>query len=202
MVLSGGTVISKFRPLNSRPLNNRERNILRLALAVALLLVLSNGIPALQSMYQDRSIQIEQLLTDIEREQRLLEETEQWQARAAQTNEQRERLDDMLFESGTAPMLTASIQRLIRQHATQSGINITSTELAETESSGDWIKLEQSLSFVMDNQQSIMNFLRVLEQSRPYLAVQDFSMRRARNQFIGDITVVGFSRQNDTGEAE
>ena len=99
-------------------------------------------------------------------------------------------------------MLTASIQRLIRQHATQSGINITSTELAETESSGDWTKLEQSLSFVMDNQQSIMNFLRVLDQSRPYLAVQDFSMRRARNQFIGDITVVGFSRQNDTEEAE
>jgi len=195
MVFPGASLIvlsllkNKFRQLTSR-----EKNILRLALLFLLLMLLSNGVPALRAVYAERSAVIEQLRDDIAREQRLIEDEELWEQRREQIHSQMQDMEAQVFQSGTVPMLTANIQRLVRQYAGESGITITSTRLAESRQSDGWLVVEQSMSFALDNQSNTLGFLNRLESSRPYLGVTSFNMRHNRNQYTGDITVVGFSR--------
>lgn len=99
------------------------------------------------------------------------------------------------------PVLAANIQRRVRQIAQKSGVTITSSSLAESRESDGWLLVEQTLSFNLDNQSNTMDFLSRLDASEPWLAVSYFSMRRSRNLYSGDITVVGFSRDPDTASA-
>lgn len=183
-----------FLQVRFRQLTSREKNILRLAVVLGLLILLSNGIPALRAVYAERSATIEQLRDQITREQRLIEDEELWLQRRAEIQDQMQDMQAQIFQSGTVPMLTANIQRLVRQYAGESGVTITSTRLAESRESDGWLVVEQSMSFALDNQSNTLGFLNRLEASRPYLGVTSFNMRHNRNQYTGDITVVGFSR--------
>jgi hypothetical protein len=178
-----------------RQLAVREKNILRAALVLALLLLVSNGLPQLRAIHQERALDITQLRDSIEREQRLIEDAGQWAERRQVTEAQEPELHNKVFSGNSTTMLTAAIQRQLRQLAGEAGINITSTRLAETSQSGDWLKMQQSISFTTTDQTAIMRLLQQLEESQPYLGVVDFSLRRARNQFTGELTVVGFSRE-------
>lgn len=194
-----------------RALTAREKNILRLALLLVVVLVLSNGIPALRAIHNERALAIETLRDEIAREQRLVEDTGQWQQRRQEIDEILGNLDAQLFfgsgvarngEPGarpTAPMLTANIQRLVRQYAAEAGVTITSTRLAESREADGWLLVEQSLSFNLDDQAKTLDFLSRLDASEPWLGVKYFSMRRNRNMYAGDITVVGFARLDDSG---
>ncbi len=53
--------------------------------------------------------------------------------------------------------------------------------------------VSQEMDFVID-QEKILPFLDKLEQSRPRLHVTEFSINRNRRQFLGSITVTGFSK--------
>lgn len=183
-----------FLQVRFRQLTSREKNILRLAVVLGFLIILSNGIPALRAVYAERSATIEQLRDQITREQRLIEDEELWVQRRAEIQNQMQDMQAQIFQSGTVPMLTANIQRLVRQYAGESGVTITSTRLAESRESDGWLVVEQSMSFALDNQSNTLGFLNRLEASRPYLGVTSFNMRHNRNQYTGDITVVGFSR--------
>lgn len=191
-------------PLGLRALTSREKNILRLALVLALLIGLSNGIPMVRDVYQERAERIERLRLDIAREQRLLEDTELWQQRRQDIDRQLQTLDAQLFTGNdnapgarpTVPVLAANIQRRVRQIAQETGVTITSSSLAESRETDDWLLVEQTLSFNLDNQSNTMDFLQQLDASQPWLAVSYFSMRRNRNMYSGEITVVGFSREN------
>lgn len=185
-----------------RTLTPREKNILRLALVLALIIALSNGIPVLRDLYSERAQTIEELRLDIAREQRLLEDTGLWQQRREDIDRQLQTLDAQLFTGNanapgarpTVPVLAANIQRLVRQHAQETGVTITSTSLADSRAADGWLLVEQTLSFNLDNQSNTIDFLERLDASEPWLAVSYFSMRRNRNMYSGDITVVGFSR--------
>lgn len=185
-----------------RSLTSREKNILRLAVILALIIGLSSGFPVIRDIYNDRAQTIERLRLDIAREQRLLDDAELWQQRRQEIDQQLQSLDARLFSGNgsaqggrpTAPVLAANIQRLVRQIAQQSGVTITSTSLADSRETDGWLLVEQTLSFNLDNQANTMDFLARLDASRPWLAVSHFSMRRNRNMYSGDITVVGFSR--------
>ncbi len=183
----------------SRSLTSREKNILRLGAAVAVVLLLSNGIPALTKVYQARADRIEQLRDEIAREQRLVDDTSVWRERRTQIEEQRPQLDSLVFPGNATPMLTAAIQRQVREYAAAAGVIINSTRLAESEQTEGWLKVEQSLSFTLTDQSGTLSFLRQLENAAPFLGVTDFSMRRNRNQYTGDITVVGLSRSAGNG---
>jgi hypothetical protein len=199
MVFSGAPlIVLNFLQLKFRQLTSREKNILRLALLFAVLMLLSNGVPAVRAVYAERSATIEQLRDAIAREQRLIEDQDLWEQRRADIQNQMQDMQAQAFQSGTVPMLTANIQRLVRQYASESGITITSTRLAESKESNGWLMVEQSMSFALDNQSNTLGFLNRLEESRPYLGVTSFSMRHNRNQYTGDITVVGFSRVMST----
>lgn len=179
-------------------LSARERNILMLALALGVLVVLSRGVPALRGMYAERALQIEQLRDAIVREQRLIDDTELWRERRENLEADTDSLDARLFTGNSSPMVAAAIQRQVRQYAADAGINIVSARLAEPQETGDWLMVAQSLSFTLSNQSATLEFLGRLEQSSPYLGVTRFTMRRARNQYTGEITVVGFSRLDDS----
>lgn len=178
-----------------RQLTAREKNILRAALVLALLLLVSNGVPQLRALHQERALEITRLRDSIEREQRLIEDAAQWAERRQATEAQEPDLHNKVFSGNSTAMLTAAIQRQLRQLASEAGVNITSTRLAETSQSGEWLKMQQSVSFTTTDQTAIMRLLQQLENAQPYLGVVDFNLRRARNQFTGELTVVGFSRE-------
>ncbi|MEX0739241.1 MAG: hypothetical protein WD071_07860 [Pseudohongiella sp.] len=190
-----------------RSLTSREKNILRLAIVLALVIGLANGIPMLRNTYSERAQAIEQLRTDIAREQRLLENAELWQQRRRDIDQQLQTLDARLFTGNaqgampTVPVLAANIQRLTRQYAQETGVTITSTSLAESRETRGWLLVEQTLSFNLDNQGNTLDFLARLDASEPWLAVSYFTMRRNRNQYSGEITVVGFSRDTTIAAA-
>jgi hypothetical protein len=178
-------------------MSRREKNILALAIVVGIIFVISQVLPSVRGAYASRADSIEQLQTDIERERRLFADADLWQARRADVEAQGVDLSNQLFQEASVPLISASIQRLVREYATQSGISVTSTRLAESMAADGWTLVEQELSIVTGEQSNILRFLQQLESSSPVLGVSAFSLRRNRNQYAGSITVVGFSRDPD-----
>lgn len=192
-----------------RALTSREKIILRLALVLALIIGLSYAVPVVRESYNERAQTIERLRLDIARERRLQDDAELWQQRRMDIDQQLQDLDAQLFNGNgggqgampTVPVLAANIQRRVRQVAQESGVTITSSSLAESRETDGWLLVEQTLSFNLDNQSNTMDFLARLDASDPWLAISYFSMRRNRNMYSGDLTVVGFSRDPGTNAA-
>ena len=182
-------------------MTKREKNILQLAALVGVVFLLTQGLPSIRAAYQSRAEQQAQLQLEIEREQRLIEDAAQWSERRAEVEARGNDLSDRLFQESSIPLISATMQRLLRDYATQSDINVTSTKLAESSSTDGWLLVQQELSILTSNQSNILRFLERVETSRPMLAVSTFSIRRNRNQYAGTITVVGFSKSATQGDA-
>lgn len=177
-----------------RPLETREKRILGLALFVAVIFLLTNGLPALLSLYDSRSQQLEGLRADIDREQRLISSAADWSQRRADVEQRLPQLELGLFLADSSALLAAAIQRQAREIGADNGVIITSVSLAETSIAGEWLTVEQTMSFALGDQNSTLRFLNALKQSQPFLGVSRFDLRGNRSQYIGEITVVGFSR--------
>lgn len=175
-------------------MTNRERKILLLAAAIGVVFAITQGFPALQQKYAQNKAGLEQVQANIDRENRLLEDSDVWQERRLQTQEELVNLQMRTIQEGTVPLISANIQRVVREHANRSGISITSTKLAESMRADGWLLVEQELSIQTENQGNVLGFLRSVENSNPKLGITAFSLRRNRNQYSGTITVVGFSR--------
>lgn len=177
-----------------RTLTAREKRILALALVTALLLLVVNGLPMISGWYQTRSDAIANLQIEIEREQRLISDADLWTQRRQEAEQSVRELEASLFDAGSIALLTAGIQRQVRQIATETALTITSANLAESRTTGNWILVEQTLAFTTEDQNNTLIFLQRLKDTQPTLKVTGFSMRRNRNIYAGEITVVGFSR--------
>ncbi len=182
-------------------MTRRETRIVYAAVAVAVLLLVVRGLPVVTGIYAERQASIELIRDDMARELALSENTELWRQRREEIEARLGSLDAQVFHGGTLPLLTANIQRMVRQYATETGVTINSTRLAESRETDGWLLVEQELSFTMDNQSNTLGFLRRLEESTPWLGVSSFTMRRSRNLYTGSITVVGFSRVNAAAQA-
>lgn len=182
-------------------MTKREKNIVMLAAVVGVVFVLTQGLPSLKNIYGTRSEAIAQLQTDILREQSLIEDAQLWSERREDAQLRGNDLGARLFQETSIPLISANIQRLVREYANEAEVNITSTKLAESMSADGWLLVEQELSILTDNQAKVMALLSSIETSDPLLGVSTFSIRRNRNQYAGTITVVGFSRTNDANEA-
>lgn len=177
-----------------RPLLTREKRILGLALFVAVVFLLGNGFPAMLDVYRSRDLQVQTLLTDIDREQRLIAGADDWAQRRIDAQLRLTELQSNLFVAGNSALLAAAIQRQAREAGLENGVTITSVSLAESNSAADWLMVEQTMAFALSDQNSMLRFLNSLRQSQPFLGISRFDLRRNRNQYIGEITVVGFSR--------
>ena len=176
-----------------RPLLTREKRILGLALFVAVVFLLGNGFPAMLDVYRSRDLQVQTLLTDIDREQRLIAGADDWAQRRIDAQLRLTELQSNLFVAGNSALLAAAIQRQAREAGLENGVTITSVSLAESNSAADWLMVEQTMAFALADQNSLLRFLNALRQSQPFLGISRVDMRRNRNQYIGEITVVGFS---------
>jgi len=175
-------------------MTKRERNILLVAVAVGAVFLGVQALPAVLTIHEERAANIDRLRVEIDRERRLLEAAESWQQQRQETEQRQEALASQVFEGTAVPLISANIQRLVRDHATSNGIAVTSAGLAESLQSEGWLLVQQELSFQTADQRNLLAFLQALDTSRPWLAVNSFSVRRNRNQYSGEITVVGFSR--------
>ena len=186
--------MSLMSSLGLAPRSPREKRILVLGAIVAAAFLLTTAVPAARDLYQQRTIVLDGLRMEIEREQRLAEDEDTWRQRRDEIEARATDMETQVFGSATVPLLSASIQRLVREHAGASDINITATRLAESLQADGWLLVEQSVSFNLGDQGNLPGFIERLEQSRPWLGVSSFSIRHNRNQYTGDITVVGFAR--------
>jgi len=112
-------------------ISKRERNILMLAAAVALLFAVTSGWPAIASVYAQRQGNIESVEIDIAREQRLIENTASWRERRVEVESQIAELNRQSFTGETIPIVEANIQRELSLQARDSGITVSSTRLAD-----------------------------------------------------------------------
>jgi hypothetical protein len=206
MALPGASLMSLLRKLPEvavrRPLLQREKRILGLAAFVAVVFLLTNGVPALLDVFRSRNLQIENLRADIDREQRLIDGADDWAQRRADADQRLSDIESSLFTAGSAALLAAAIQRQAREIGSENGLIVTSVSLAESNISADWLMVEQTMSFALGDQNSMLRFLNALKQSEPFLGVSSLDLRRNRNQYIGEITVVGFSRLTTSTQSE
>ena len=175
-------------------ISKRERNILLLAAAVALLFAVTSGWPAITSVYDQRQGNIESVEIDIAREQRLIENTASWRERRVEVESQIAELNRQSFTGGTIPIVEANIQRELSLLARDSGITVSSTRLADLLVRDAWLFIRQEMSFRTSDQANTARFLERLENSVPRLRVTSLNVSRSRNQYSGSITVVGFAR--------
>lgn len=175
-------------------ISKRERNILLMAAAVALIFATTSILPAVQNIYQFRKDSIDSVQLDIEREQRLIQNTASWRERRVEAESKTAELQVQLFSGETIPIVEANIQRALSRYARDSGISVSSTRLAEQLESPDWLLIRQEMSFRTNDAANTVSFLEKLQSSAPRLRVTDFSVNRSRNQYSGSITVVGFAR--------
>jgi hypothetical protein len=185
-------------------MTKREKNILYAALAVGLVFVLTQGFPAIKNQYSARADKIAELQTSLQRERRLIEDAQMWSEQRAQVLIRGDELAAQLFQDNSLPLVSANMQRLVRDYANEANVSITSTKLAESMETAGWLLVEQELTIVTSDQSYILSFLNKIETSSPLLGVSSFSVRRNRNQYAGTITVVGFSRTTgqSTGAAD
>jgi len=175
-------------------ISTREKNILLLAGLVAAVFFVSSISPAISAKYSNRAESIDRVSLDIEREQRLIAETDRWRERRQAAQEAQARLEKQVFTGGTIPVIEANIQRKLSADARDSGIAVNSTRLAERLETEGWLLISQEMSFSTKNAANTVTFLQKLQVSEPRLRVTDFSINRSRNQYSGSITVVGFAR--------
>lgn len=177
-------------------ISSREKNILIMAGVVALLFISTRVFPAIKQVYLARQDSIESVQLDIEREQRLIENTASWRDRRVGADSKRAELEVQIFSGDTVPIVEANIQRALSLYARDSGITVSSTRLAETLEMDGWILISQEMSFRTNDAANTVGFLQKLEDSTPRLRVTDFNLTRSRNQYSGSITVVGFARSD------
>lgn len=176
--------------------STRERNILIMAGVVALVFISTSVFPAVKRTYLERQASIESVQLDIEREQRLIDNTASWRERRVEAEAMRAELETQVFRGTTVPIVEANIQRALSQYAREADITVSSTRLAETLDDNGWLLISQEMSFRTNDAANTVTLLQRLEESKPRLHVTDFNLSRNRNQYSGSITVVGFARSN------
>lgn len=175
-------------------ISTRERNIVVLAAIVALIFAINTGLPALRGIYQQRAENIEGVLLDITREQRLIEAMADWRDQRIEVEVKAQQLEAQIFTGDTVPIIAANIQRVISGYAREAGISVNSTRLADRLDTDGWLLISQEVSFRTSEQANSIAFLEKLETSAPRLWVTDYNFSASRSQYSGSITVVGFAR--------
>ena len=180
--------------IKNMKLNLRENKVFYLAAIVAIAFIATTILPTVQTLYLERQENIEGVLLDIDREQRLIENTATWRERRVLTEQRAMELDQEIFSGTTIPLIEADIQRNLSQYVRDSGILVNATRLAERLETDSWLMISQEMSFRTANASNAVGLLERLENSLPRLFLKDFSINRTRAQYTGSITVVGFAR--------
>jgi hypothetical protein len=125
----------------------------------------------------------------------LKSEAEKWQKDFQTVSQQVETTESSLLNGETRALVSARVQSLLKEHASNAKINLTSVDLPEFVETGEWLLLTQSLKFEANSQQ-LMDFLQILQQSmiKFWVVNVDVSVVRT-NHIIGSLKISAFSRK-------
>lgn len=175
-------------------MNKKERNLVILAGVLFAAVVVLRVVPLITGYYADGQQEITRLQNRIDNYRQLIAETGRWIEREQAMRGQVEEMAGWVFTGSSANFIVTSVQRQLTRTAAEAGLTVRETPLPTFVESGDWLVVNQEISFLLDRQEDILKFLNLLEKSTPHLFVTDFSISRNRRQYVGSLIVTGFGR--------
>jgi len=174
-------------------MQQRERKLVLLAAMLFALVLLVRIVPAIVDYYQQGRDDVALLQERIARYQALAAATQEWQERQQLKALEVGELESSVFQGSDANLIGNSVQRSLRSAVERSELGIREMSVSRYSYVGDWLFVTQDMSFTLD-QDNVLPFLSALQELRPRLFVQSFSVTRNRRQYTGNITVTGFGR--------
>ena len=138
--------------------------------------------------------EIEFLEQRIQRLRYLVEEAPFIKDEEALKREEIAALQNWVFTGQDPNLIGSSVQRQLNQAVNEADLVVrqySTPRFAETEG---WLMVIQEMDFVIE-QENIIEFLMLLENSAPKLHITEFNINRNRRQYTGSITVTGFSKK-------
>ncbi len=179
-------------------MKNNDKKLVAVAAILFLLVVIVRVIPLLKESYNEDLQEIEFLEQRIARMRSLMEEAPFIKDDEAARREEVAALASWTFTGQDPNLIGTSVQRQLRQAVEEAGVlprSYNTPRIAEAEG---WLLITQEMDFVIE-QNAILQFLDLLENSRPRLHVTEFTINRNRRQYTGSITVTGFSKKSFGG---
>lgn len=178
-------------------MKGNERRMLLLLGALLGLALLLEGLPRAVAVFSGQRDELARLEQRVERHRQLAEATAQWQQRERDMQAMEEEYRNWVLEGDNPGLAGSSVQRLLRQAVAESGISMREMSVARVSASGEWLTVSQDLSFSLDEQQ-VLPFLDAIDALRPRLFITAFSLSHNRRQYLGSLSVTGFSRRSQT----
>ena len=176
-------------------MKTNEKKLVGLALLLLLALITVRVVPSLKTSYEDGLKEIELLEQQIARLQFMVEEFFIIQDREASRREDVAVLESLMFTGQDPNLIGSGVQRQLRQAVDEAGLLVRQYSTPRFIEIDGWLLVVQEMDFVIE-QEKILQFLNLLENSSPKLHITEFNINPNRRQYTGSITVTGFSKQN------
>jgi hypothetical protein len=174
-------------------MKKNERKLLLLAGALFVAVLLVRVAPVVGAYYDQQREEVALLEERLDRYRDLIADTGRWIEREQARRAEVAQLEDWVF-SGSPGLVGASVQRELRRIAGEAGLQVRETPPPRPGRIDGWVVYQQEMSFLIE-QDKILKFLNLLEQSRPRLFVTEFNITQSRRTYTGSLTVTGFSRE-------
>jgi hypothetical protein len=170
----------------------KEKNLLKIMLAIVVLGFMFKGVPFAYETYQQRKSDIKTVKDKKQRLKHLISQKDYWQVEHDNTLKQKALLEKELFTANSNELVAAKVQAVIKELARQSDVRVESMLLAEFQQSADWLLVSLSIT-IKANANNVINLLHKIGANKQKLLIKEISFRSYNNVLNGTITLVGFS---------
>jgi len=176
-------------------MKSNEKKLVGLAAILFFAVVIVRVIPMLNDSYNDGLAEIEFLEQRINRLRFMVEEAPFIKDEEALKREEVAALESWVFTGQDPNLIGSSVQRQLRQAVDEADLLVRQYSTPRFSETEGWLMVIQEMDFVIE-QENILKFLDLLENSRPKLHITEFNINRNRRQYTGSITVTGFSKKS------
>ncbi len=175
-------------------MTKKEKRLLYVALAIFFAYMLPfELLPLAVEHYRKTRDHIQQLQANIERYQRLEQQTQIWRERHQEVLTQQEQVNAGLLQGSTRDLVAARLQTLLKEAAQRNKLQVQSLDLPEFVAAGDWLLVTQNIRFQAESTE-LLNFLRTLQENPTFLPIITLDVRGYRGERLsGSIKITGFS---------
>ena len=174
-------------------MKSNEKRLIAVATAIFLVVLVVRVVPLLRDTYNNGLEEIEFMEQRIQQLRMLVEEAPFIKEEEALKREEMAALESWVFTGQDPNLIGSSVQRQLRQAVEEAGVLVRQYSTPRFSEAEGWLLVTQEMDFVIE-QENILEFLNLLENSRPKLHVTEFEINRNRRQYTGSITVTGFSK--------
>ncbi len=145
--------------------------------------------------YHDYWEDLDRLHLDIERYQRLSQETENWQQSNEKAKAEAAKINDSLLKGSNRDLIAARLQSILRNIAQQQNVTLRSMSVPEFSTNDRWMIISQSIEFEIDSQ-VLPDLISKLNRNPERLIVISLEARSASvpTRLSVQLKVAGFSR--------